>query len=159
MAKSRKGRHRRRNPGSLAHPIGALKSKLNVGSLKEALPVAGGIALNAYASGIVAPRLPAFLAVGPGSYVTGLVLAGAAGLIPKYGSRLAAGGVVFQVLRALNQFVIPGAVRIGEYLSGDDDEFDPGMMGELVDPAQLGMGELMDPAAFGAMNPQVVMED
>lgn len=162
MARKRKGHHRsrRRNPGSLAHPLGAIKSKFSVGALKEALPVAGGIALNAWASGMLAPRLPAILSTGIGSYATGLALAGASGLIPKYGSRLAAGGVVFQVLRALNQYVVPGAVRIGEYLAGDGDDIGGELgLGELMQPAQLGMGELLDPAAFGALNPQVVMED
>ena len=131
-------RRRRRNPSmSLSRPLGALTSGFKPKSVTDVLPIAGGAILNFWASGFIGSKFPV-VGSGIASYGVGIALAGLSGLVPKVGPKLFLGGMTFQALRVINQF-LPGNVRLSG-LSGDDD-MDSFGMSELWE--RPGMGELI----------------
>lgn len=159
--KSRGRRSRRRNPSmSLRRPLGALTSGFKSDAVMGAVPIAGGIALNFLASGLVAKQFPA-VSSGIPSYGVGIALAGLSGLVPKVGGKLFVGGLAFQILRLINQFM-PGAAR----LSGNDADIDGDdlNLGELIGPNSLrglGLSELIetnDLASTGVQFDTVVLD-
>lgn len=109
-------------------------------AIKEALPLAGGALLNYYGSNKLAAMIPQ-VASGLPSYAAGIALAGLSSMVPKVGPKLFVGGMTYQALRAINQYVMPGALRIGEYIEGI------GNTGDLVSAGMLpgpGMSEFME---------------
>lgn len=143
-----KRRGRRSNPGmSFRRPLGALTSGFKPSNLMDALPIAGGALLNFWAQGLVGSRVPMLGGGGVVSYITGLGLAGGSLLIPKVGPKMFLGGVTFQLLRGINQYLMPGALKLGELISGYNFDGDDGL-GELVQNLPMsgmrGMGDLVD---------------
>jgi hypothetical protein len=131
--KSRSRRRRSKNPSmSLRRPLGALTSGFKPKSMGEAVPLAGGVLLNFLASSFVSSKF-SMVSKGIPSYIAGIGLAGLSGLVPKYGPKLFAGGLTFQILRAINS-VLPDKVRLGE--DYDSDEYN---LAELIERPAMGM--------------------
>lgn len=91
--------------------------------LAKSLPVIGGMFANSFLSGAISNRLPAILAVGPGSYVTGLLSAGLLGagtkiLLPRFAGDVFFGGIIQVVSRAIDEFVRPAASAAIETVKG-----------------------------------------
>jgi len=137
----RRGRGRRRNPSyarsrfSGRGIVGHLRSGFSMHAIKEALPLAGGALLNYYGSNKLAGMIPQ-VASGLPSYAAGIALAGLSSMIPKVGPKLFVGGMTYQALRAINQYVMPGALRIGEYIEGMSG------VGDLIHPNMLPSGQM-----------------
>jgi hypothetical protein len=142
-SRRRRSRGRRRNPSyaSSRGVVRHLTSGFSVHEFKKALPLAGGALLNYYASNKVSAMLP-MVASGLPSYAAGIALAGLSSLVPKVGPQLFLGGMTYQALRVINQYVMPGALRIGEYLESSH----MGNYDGLVTPGQLQaqLGEYME---------------
>lgn len=167
----RRSRGRRRNPGrtsrfSARGVFSHLKSGFTMGAVKEALPLAGGALLNYYAAEKLGEHVPQVASGLPG-YAAGVALAGLSSLVPKYGPKLFVGGMVYQSLKAINEYVMPGVLKLGDLIEGGASGgslVTPQMprmnrMGDLIAPRQLGesvevdtpIGEVGELVGMGGM--------
>lgn len=118
----RRGRRRGRNPGlSLSRPLGSLTAGFKPAALRDALPVALGAIGNFMLRRQVAKMFPV-TAVGWPSYVAGLSGAGLMLMVPKHGAKLFMGAVTEELLRAINQYIMPGAIALAGLADDDDGE-------------------------------------
>jgi hypothetical protein len=108
-------------------------------SIKAALPLAGGALLNYYAQEKLGEHVPQ-VAHGLPSYASGIALAGLSSMVPKVGPQLFVGGMVYQSLKAINEYVMPGVLKLGDLIEG-------GASGGSLHPMQMArmnrMGDLI----------------